>query len=318
MLQYAIRRLLGLIPLLLGVSLIVFGMVRLIPGDVVDQMLLESQADAQVMAQTRRYLGLDRPLPVQYWDWVTGIARGDLGRSLVTRRPVADELRARLPATLELTVAAMLLSLALALPLGVLAALHRNSWIDNLATVVALAGISMPSFALGTILILVFAVRLHLFPAAGHALASEDLAGHLRNLALPAITLGAALAAVVMRMTRSAMLEVLAQDYVRTARAKGLRGRTVVWTHALRNGLIAVVTVVGIQVGHLLGGSVIVEQIFSWPGIGAFALDAISRRDYPVVQAVVLLITTLFVLVNLVVDLLYGLIDPRIKYGTGG
>lgn len=311
--SYLIRRLLLTLPVLLGVATAVFFMSHLIPGDTVDALLAESP-DPSVQEAMRQYLGLDRPVGQQYVDWLGRALRGDLGQSLITGRAVAGEISRQLPATLELAVTALLLSVLAAIPIGVVSAAYRNSWMDNIGRVVAIFGIATPNFWLGTMLILIFSLWLRWLPSGGYAPLLTQPWESLRYLILPAAALGASLMAGTMRMTRSAMLEVLRQDYVQTARAKGLPNRRVLYGHALRNALIPVLTHIGIQAGRLLGGVVIIEQVFSRPGVGRVALLAIGQRDYPMVQGAVLFITLVFVLVNLAVDLLYSYVNPRIRY----
>jgi peptide/nickel transport system permease protein len=310
--QYITRRLLLLMPIWLGITLMAFGLGRLAPGDPA-RLIAERQADglptpAQV-EQIREEYGLADPLPLQYMRWVAHALQGDLGVSFKTGGPVLEELARRFPATLELAVYGMLVGIALALPLGAQAAVRRGSSADHLSRLVALAGASLPSFWLAFILIIVFAVQLRLLPVAGR--------GTARHLVLPAITLGVALAAPLTRLTRSSMLEVLGEDFVRTAWAKGLHERAVVLRHALRNALIPVVTVAGMSFGHLLGGAVIVETVFAWPGVGKLVVDSIFDRDYPLIQGYVLFMGTIFVLINLAVDLLYVWLDPRVRLGAG-
>jgi peptide/nickel transport system permease protein len=310
--QYIMRRLLLLVPIWLGITLMAFGLGRLAPGDPA-RLIAERQADglptpAQV-ERVRVEYGLDDPLPLQYMRWVAHALQGDLGVSFKTGGPVLEELARRFPATLELAVYGMLVGIALALPLGAQAAVRRGSSIDHASRLVALAGASLPSFWLAFILIIVFAVQLRLLPVAGR--------GTVRHLVLPAITLGVALAAPLTRLTRSSMLEVLGEDFVRTAWAKGLHERSVVLRHALRNALIPVVTVAGMSFGHLLGGAVIVETVFAWPGVGKLVVDSIFDRDYPLIQGYVLFMGTIFVLINLAVDLLYVWLDPRVRLGAG-
>ncbi|MCC7359273.1 MAG: ABC transporter permease [Anaerolineales bacterium] len=312
MLRLLIRRLFALVPVLLGVAVIVFFIIRLVPGDAVDIMLGEYN-DPEVAARIRQFLGLDQPVPVQFVRWVTGMLRGDLGISIRTGRAVTTEIAQRLPATMQLAGAAVIFSLLIGVPFGVISATHRNTTVDFIGRVFSLGGISMPHFWLGILLILVFAVTLRLLPSGGYVAPAQDLEQNLRHLVMPTVTLGYSMAAVTMRMTRSAVLEVLSQDHVRTARAKGLVEHLVIRRHVLRNALIPVVTVVGIQVGHLLGGTVVIEEVFSWPGIGSLVVRAILQRDYPLVQGVVLILATLFVLTNLVVDILYGFLDPRLR-----
>lgn len=315
MLTFLLRRLLTVVlPTLFGVSLLVFGVMRLIPGDFVDILIGVGPDVSQAQRdQIARSYGLDQPLPVQYLRWLGNTLQGDLGRSLQSGRPVRAEIAARVPVTLELAALATLFSLVVALPAGLLSAVRRNGVVDVVARFVALIGLSIPNFLLGTLLILFIAVRWPVLPTNGFVPLSEGLWPNLRSLILPSISLGALLAAAVMRMTRSALLEELGREYLTVARAKGLAGRAVILGHAFRNALIPVVTVVGIQTGYLLGGTVIVEQLFAIPGIGRLALDAVLARDYPLVQGTTLFVAAVFVLVNLLTDLIYSLIDPRVR-----
>lgn len=317
MTRYLIRRALQVIPVLFGVSVAVFLMLRLIPGDVVDVILgTEGAASPERMAQLRALFGLDRPFHEQYLSWVGGLLSGDLGRSIRTSRPILPDITARLPVTLQLTTMAMLLSLCVALPLGVLSAVRRYSRADSLIRVVGLVGLSIPNFWLATMMILAVSTFARgVLPTSGYTPPSQDLLGSLRSLLLPSVALAVANMAILMRMTRSSMLEVLRQEYVNTARSKGLVERAVVYRHAFRNALIPVATIAGVQVGYLLGGAIIVEQIFALPGVGTLILNGIMQRDYPVVQAGVLFVAASFVLVNLAVDVLYAYLDPRIHYG---
>jgi len=301
------RRLLLLVPILLGVSIVIFLMLRLIPGD---PARLEAGPDAtlQGVEATRHELGLDRSWPEQYVIFIQRLAHGDLGRSSRTHEPVAREIGSRFPATVELTLAAIAIALFLGVSAGVLAATQPNSPVDYTSMVAALLGISAPSFWLGLMLISLFSVSLGWFPSGG---ADEPL-----SLVMPAVTLGLGSTAFIARVTRASTLEILNHDYIRTARAKGMAERRVVYLHALRNALIPIVTVAGLQFGFLLGGAVVVETVFAWPGVGRLLVDAIAVRDYPVVQGVMLLLATEFVLVNLLVDVLYALIDPRIRYSA--
>ena len=312
---YLAKRLLGAIPTLIGVSLLTFLFIRLIPGDAIAARLGTSTAlEPAELASLRAYFGLDQPLPVQYWNWLTSILRGDFGYSIRTGRPVLVEIAERLPATLELAAAATLIAVAIGLPLGLLSAMRPNSRVDLAARIGGLVGLSLPSFWLGTLIIVLFSLYLRWLPnTGGYVDFVRDPLGNLALLLFPAITLGVALAAATMRMTRSAMLDVLGADYVRTAAAKGLAPPLIVRRHVLKNGLIVVVTLLGIQVGQLLGGAVVVEEIFSIPGVGRMLLTAIVQRDYALVQGGVLAIAVLFVAVNIVVDLLYGYLDPRIR-----
>ena len=331
MIRYAIRRVLALIPTLLGVSIVVFGIIRLIPGDPATAMLGERGTEAQIQA-LKQQMGLDRPIYEQYVIWFGNVLRGDLGTSLTTNIRVTDEIGRKLPATIELSVVALLIAIALGLLLGVLAAIRRNSALDYGAMIVALVGVSMPVFWLGLMCIYVFAVNLHWLPPSSRSAESIDvrtnfytvdtlLAGNfaafgdvLIHLLMPAFVLSTVSLAVIARQTRSAMLEVLGQDYVRTAWAKGLRESSVIARHVLKNALLPVITVVGLQIGLLLGGAILTETVFSWPGMGTLTVSAIQSRDYPVIQGSVLVLAGLFVIVNLLVDLSYAWLDPRIKY----
>jgi peptide/nickel transport system permease protein len=310
--RFIAQRLLSTIPVLLLVSIGVFSLIHLIPGDPVQVMAGESQ-DPEVVANLRHQLGLDRPLYEQYVTWLGRALRGDLGRSIRTNKPVLSIIAERARPTLELSVFAMILALLVALPIGVLSATHRNSPIDAIGTSFAVFGISMPNFVIGLILIFVFAVRLGWLPTSGFVDIFDDPVAGLRSLALPGVTLALQLTAIVARMTRSTLLEALGQDYIRTARAKGLTEHSVVLRHAFRNALIPVVTIVGLQIGGLLAGAVITEFIFAIPGIGSLIIDSIFSRDFPVVQGVVLVTALGFIASNLVADLLYAVLDPRIR-----
>jgi peptide/nickel transport system permease protein len=312
MARYLATRLISLVPILFGTSVVAFLLIRLVPGDPA-VALLGMEADARSLAALRAQLALDQPIFVQYVTWLGHILTGDFGRAIQGGRAVLPLLLAALAPTALLSAAALVISLIIAIPAGVVAATHRNSAADYTASLLALCGLSLPSFWLGILLILTFSIYLPLFPASGYVSPLVDPLAHLRHLVLPALTLGAALAAATMRMTRAAMLEVLRADYVRTARAKGLSRRRVIWGHALRNARIPIVTLLGIQLGQLLGGVVITETVFSWPGIGKLTVDAIFARDYPVVQGAVLLTAALFVLINLLTDLIYTVLDPRVR-----
>jgi len=304
--RYVRTRLTLAIPVLLGVSIAVFAMLRLLPGDPAQIMLSESGASAERVAALRRELGLDDPLPVQYWRFLSGALRGDLGRSIQSNRLVTDEIWAQLPSTIELTLAAMMVAIGIGIPLGLLAATHHNGPLDYGAMALALGGVSMPSFWLGILLILFFSLRLGWLPATGQ--------GGLERLVLPAFTLGFGAAAIIARLVRSSVLEVLRHEFMTTARAKGLGARVVLLRHALKNALIPVVTIIGLQFGALLGGAVVIETVFARRGIGRMAIDAILAKDFPVVQGTVLFAALVYVTVNLVVDLLYSVLDPRIRY----
>ncbi|MCA9833287.1 MAG: ABC transporter permease [Thermomicrobiales bacterium] len=305
MTKYVIRRLAMLVPILLGVSILIFTVMRLIPGDPARQALGPEATGEQVEA-LRKAWRLDEPIWVQYWAWLQRAITGDLGRSTVSRVPVVEELATRFPATLQLTVAAMVIAIVLGLAFGVAGAVWHNSAIDRVTMVIALLGICTPSFWLGLLLLLGFSVKLHWFPAAG--------AGGIEHLVLPAVTLGVGAAAIVARVTRSSMIDVLGDDYVRTARAKGLRQQTVVTRHAMRNAMIPVLTILGLEFGGLLAGSVVTESVFAYPGIGQLLIRSIGNRDFPIVQGALLLFSVQFVIINLVVDLLYAKADPRIQY----
>jgi len=305
LLSYTLRRIVYLIPVLLGVSIVSFSLLHLIPGDPA-VVLAGVGARPEDLAGIRAEYGLDQPLPVQYVNYVSRAVHGDLGISIRTRDPVARTLATRLQLTFQLTLLSMALSIILGVLAGVIAATHHNTWIDSSIMVTALAGVSVPGFWLGLLLLVVFAGALRWFPAGG--------SGTPMHLVLPSVVLGLGGAAVIARMTRSSMLEVVRQDYLRTLRANGVSERLVIYKHALRNALNPVITVVGLQFGFLLGGAVIVESVFALPGVGSLMINAIFNRDYPVVQGGMLLISVVFVLVNLMTDLLYGLVNPRIRY----
>ncbi|MCM3880741.1 MAG: ABC transporter permease [Vicinamibacterales bacterium] len=306
MLRYLIRRLLLTIPVLIGVATLVFALIHFIPGDPAQAMLGEG-ATPEDVAQLRARLGLDRPLVVQYGAFLNGVVHGDLGVSLRNDQPVARQIIERMPATATLAFAAMAVALLIALPLGIVAAVWRGTWIDHGAMTLSLAGISVPNFWLGPLMAIVFSVKLGWLPVGG--------SGTPAHLVLPAITLGASLAAILARMTRASLLEELSEPYVLAARAKGVSRTRAVLHHALRNSLIPVVTIIGLQFGVVLTGAVITETIFAWPGIGRLLIQSISFRDYPTVQGCVLLIAITYVGVNLLTDLTYGFLDPRIRVG---
>ena len=307
MLTWILRRILAVVPVLFGVTLAVFSMLFLVPGDPVKMMLAEFVTNPDQVAQMRAQLHLDEPILKQYGRFVTGAVRGDLGTSIRSRRPVTTEIGENLASTAQLALAGMLVAVGLGIPLGLLAALSRNSWLDVASMGTALLGVSMPSFWLGLLLIFVFSLHLAWFPATG--------GGDLHHLILPAVTLGMIAAAIIARLTRSSMLEVLGQDYVRTARAKGLGGFSVVVRHALKNALIPIITIFGLQFGNLLAGAVIVETVFSRPGLGRLIVGGILNKDFPLVQGTVLFVATIYVLINLLVDVAYAYADPRIRFG---
>ena len=313
--RYVVRRLLLLVPVLLGVSIIIFMVLHLAPGDPAE-IMLGSQATQADLERLRTELGLTQPLHVQYVHWLGLVARGDLGRSIWMKKPVLGEVLARFKATLVLTGAGLLLSTVAGLTLGITSAVRPNSVLDRLSAVASLFGASMPVFWLGIVLMVIFALWLGWLPASGmfSPYGGGDLRDLLVHLALPAVTLAAASVTIIARLTRSTMLETLGQDYIRTARAKGVVERTVVLRHGLKNALVPIVTVVGVQAGYLLGGAVLTETVFAWPGVGTLMMQGILARDFPLVQGCVLVVALSFVLINLAVDLLYAWLDPRIRY----
>ena len=304
--SYIIRRLLVMIPIMFGVAFLIFAAMYIIPGDAVDSMLADSGASAADLARIREQMGLDDPFYIQFFRFVKAISTGDLGRSIVTGRPVQSQIMSQLPATIELTLASLLIAVTIGIPLGVLSATQRGNWIDSLSMIIALIGASMPNFWLGLLLILSFSFQLGWFPAAGN--------GGIRYLILPALTLGFSSVAVIARVTRSSLLEVMSSDFMRTAKSKGLRYSTVITKHAMKNSMIPVITITGIQFGSLLGGSVVVESVFGRQGLGFLTVTAIQRSDFPLVQSTVMLSTLAFIFVNLLVDISYALLDPRIRY----
>ena len=311
--QYIARRLLLLPVVLLGVSILVFLVLQLVPGNPA-QVIAGSDAPPETVKAIERELGLDRPLPEQYARYLGNVLRGDLGRSLRSKRPVLDDVMDALPNTIQLPLAAAIITPLIAIPLGVLAAARRGSAVDSALMLGSMLGITAPVFAIALALMWVFGYQLRVFPISGYGGPIWTPSG-LRSVALPALTLAVGAVATMARLTRSAMLEVLGQDYVRTARAKGLREWVVLLRHGLRNAMLPIITVIGLQVAYLLSGAVVTETIFAWPGIGRLAVYAIQSRDFPVVQGTVLAISLTFVLVNLIVDILYAFIDPRIHYG---
>jgi peptide/nickel transport system permease protein len=313
MFRFVLGRLAAIIPVLVLVTAGVFLLIHLTPGDPIDAMMAES-VDPTVKAELSRQLGLDQPIHVQYVRWMRGLLRGDLGRSIRNNQPVVEDVGHRLRPSLQLALLAMLIALVVACPLGILSAARRNTPVDGAGTTFALVGICMPNFLIALLLIFLFGVTLRWLPVSGYTDPFEDPVNGLRSLAMPAITLGFALAAVIMRTLRSSLIEALSEDYVRTGRAKGLSERTILGRHALKNSLIPVVTVLGLQLGGLIGGAVITEYVFALPGVGRLVVDAVFARDYPLVQGVVLLIALGYIFTNLVVDLVYGWLDPRIRY----
>ncbi|HEY9647445.1 MAG TPA: ABC transporter permease [Chroococcidiopsis sp.] len=335
MLRYILRRLLGLLPVVFGITLLVFAFLHLIPGDPVTAMVGERSTPAQI-EMLREQMGLNKPLPLQYLAFVANLLRLDFGNSIVTGIPIWDEIMLRWAASFELSTAAMVFAVIVGIPAGILAAVYKDKWIDNLAMVGSLVGVSMPVYWLGLLLIYLFAVFLGWLPPSGRLSVAEGfdfkpltgfyvldavlqgkfaaLKDILAHLVLPAIALGTIPLAIVARLTRSAMLEVMSQDYIRTARAKGVLERWVILKHALKNALLPVITIIGLQFGTLLSGAILTETIFSWPGLGSWIFNAILARDYPVVQGGVVFISVMFVLINLLVDVSYALFDPRIQY----
>jgi peptide/nickel transport system permease protein len=333
MVNYIIKRLLALIPILIGVAVIVFLIVHLIPGDPAQTMLGERASD-EALAKLREDMGLNDPLPVQFWRYIKDLLRGDLGRSIMSNNPVSEELSQRFPATLELSFFAIFFAVFVGIPAGIFASINQNSWFDNLSMLIALMGVSMPIFWLGLMFIWLFAVELGWFPPSSRIGVGLDftpitnlyvidsiiqlnfnaLKDILHHLVLPAVALGTIPMAIIARMTRSSMLEVLRKDFIRTAYAKGLKRKIVIFKHALKNAMVPIITVVGLQFGVLLGGAVMTETIFSWPGLGKYLVDAIYARDFPIVQGGILFFAGVFVIVNLIVDLSYALVDPRIQY----
>jgi peptide/nickel transport system permease protein len=310
---YAGRRLLQLIPTLLGMSLLIFAFVRLLPGDVTAAFTGGSVSSPETREAVRASLGLNKPLPVQYWDFVSGFFTGNLGHSLLSGQPVATIIGRAIPITLELAILAMLFAVAVGMPLGILSAVRRNSGADFAARFTGLLGLSLPNFWVATLLLLLTSTVFHWIPPITWIPFTSDPIANLEQVAIAAFAVSLYPLASIMRMTRASLLEVLGEDYVRHARAKGLAQRTVVMRHALRNSLIPVLTVIGTQVGHLLGGAAVVEVIFGFPGVGNTLVQSIYLRDYPVIEVTVVLLAAAFVLINLGVDLLYGVIDPRIE-----
>ncbi|EEL8125114.1 glutathione ABC transporter permease GsiC [Salmonella enterica subsp. enterica serovar Kentucky] len=305
MLNYVLKRLLGLIPTLLIVAVLVFLFVHLLPGDPA-RLIAGPEADAQVIALVRQQLGLDQPLHVQFWHYITHVLQGDFGTSMVSRRPVSEEIASRFLPTLWMTITSMIWAVLFGMAIGIAAAVWRNRWPDRVGMTLAVTGISFPAFALGMLLMQIFSVDLGWLPTVG--------ADSWQHYILPSLTLGAAVASVMARFTRSSFVDVLSEDYMRTARAKGVSETWVVLKHGLRNAMIPVVTMMGLQFGFLLGGSIVVEKVFNWPGLGRLLVDSVDMRDYPVIQAEVLLFSLEFILINLVVDVLYAAINPAIRY----
>jgi peptide/nickel transport system permease protein len=310
---YIVRRLLALVPVLLIVATVGFFLIYLTPGDPA-AVMLGPDATTEELENLRRLMGLDRPLPVQLVRWYARTLQGDLGYSIFLQRPVLQAIIERIEPTALLTLFSLLIATAIGIPAGVAAAVRRNSWVDQISMGVALFGVSVPNFWLGLNLILLFSVYLGLFPVAGYVPVEQSVSGALRSLTLPAVTLGISASALIARMTRSSMLEVLGQDYIRTARAKGNEEPRVIFRHALRNAMIPTVTVIGLAMGGLLAGAIVTETVFALPGVGRLVISSVLRRDYPVVQGVLMFIAAIYVFVNLLVDVLYVYLDPRVKY----
>ena len=306
MLRYIQLRLLVAVPTVVGLSILVFLMIHLLPGDAVDVMLTEQGASAAQLTEMKHQMGLDRPIYVQYWMFAKDALQGNLGRSVFSNQPVTSQILEQLPATMQLTLAAMIVSLVVGIPLGVFASIKHGTWVDSFSMAISLVGATMPSFWIGLLFIFLFSSRLGWLPASGTA--------GIKSLIMPSVTLGLYSSAVIARLTRTSMLEVFRQDYVVTARAKGLTERATVLRHALRNALLPVVTVVGLQISYLLGGAVITETVFARQGIGQLAVGAVLQRDGPLVQGTVLFLAVVFVIANLLVDISYAVLDPRIRY----
>ncbi|HIT42554.1 MAG TPA: ABC transporter permease subunit [Candidatus Caccovicinus merdipullorum] len=304
MLRYTIKRVLGMIPTLIIVVTFVFFFVRLIPGDPA-RLVAGEQATLQDVEAVRERLGLNQPIYIQYIKYILGLLQGDLGTSLRTSRPVLTEVASRYWNTMALTIASLIWSTIVGVILGVWSGKNRGKWQDFTGMTLAVSGISLPNFWIGFLLIMLFSVKLRWFPTTG--------AGSWRNLVLPAITLGTSIAAIIARFTRSSIVEVMKEDYIRTARAKGLKEKTVIWAHAFRNSMISVVTVVGLQFGFLLGGSVVTEAVFAYPGLGQLLIESVNYRDYPAIQSLILIFSLQFIVINLIVDILYAALNPEIK-----
>lgn len=315
--RYLVQRFLSMLVVELGVILLVFLSLHLAPGDPIDVLIpmdVSGAAGAEQAARLRAELGLDKPLPVQFAHYIGQVVTLDLGTSITSGRPIGPELFGRMPATLQLGVAALLLSLLIGIPAGIISAIKRSTWIDNLVMFLALSGVSFPNFFLGTVLILLLGLVWPILPPSGYGEGSILTWAGAKYLILPAITLATSSAATLARLTRSSVLDVLKEDYVRTARAKGLGSFTVIYKHVFRNSLIPVLTVLGVQIGYMLGGAVVVESVFSWPGVGRYMLAGLVGRDYPVVQATVLVLSTVFVSSVFLTDLSYTAVDPRVRY----
>lgn len=311
--SYIIRRMLALIPVLIGISLCIFLILQLIPGDVISGLLgIEENPDLR--SQLEKKFGLDQPLYKQYWDWISKALQGDFGRSFRTDKEIFPEIVSRFKITAQLTFMSAFISCLIGIPLGILSALKRNTWIDGIIRVAALLGVSVPGFASATLLILFLSLVFQYYPPVGYVGLFENPLINMQIMILPSIILGTSMSGSVMRMTRSSVLEILRQDFIKAIRAKGATEKVTIFKHVLKNGLIPIITLVGMQIGSLLGGAVVIEQIFSIPGLGLMTLTAINQRDYPVIQGCVLFIAFIYVVINLLVDILYTYVDPRITY----
>jgi len=313
LLKYTLKRIFSLIPVLFVVSIVIFALIHLTPGEPAS-VILGPEATPEQVQELRKQLGLDRPIHEQYFSWVQGVFKGDLGTSYFMREPVTKSIMDHLKPTLSLATLGMLISLIIAIPIGIAAANRRGSLTDQTIMGFSLLGMSIPSFLLGLLLILFFGVKLGVLPVAGYQPISNGLWNHLKYLIMPAISLGSIQAALIARMTRTSMLEVLNMNYIKTARSKGVRDRKIVYKHALRNAFLPILTVIGSTLGTLMAGAVVTEQVFNIPGIGQLIINSVERRDYAVIQGVVLFITLIYVILNLIIDLLYGLIDPRVRF----
>lgn len=312
MLSNILKKLLSVIPLLLIISIVLFILINALPGDATMSMIGET-ADEEYVAQLREKMGLDKPVVARYFSWLVDVLQGNLGESLVSSETVTQKIKMRLPITLEITLISMLISVLIALPFGVLSAIKRGSAVDTVGSVVSMLGVAMPSFWLGLLLVMYFSVQKGLLPASGFTSFSQDPVKNLRCIILPCVSIGFGFAATVMRQTRSSLLEVLQQDYIMTAQAKGLRNRIVIWKHAMRNALIPVLTVTAMQIGRLIGGAVVTEAVFAIPGMGSAIVSSVLNRDYPVAMGMIMVVASIVVLINTFVDVLYILIDPRIS-----
>lgn len=311
---YIVKRLVAMLPMLVGVSIIIFVVVRVVPGDLV-ALKLGEYPTPEARAELEAALGLDRPVVLQYWSWLSDLVRGDFGESLWTARPVLEEVSRRAPATVELTILATVISLIVGIPAGLLSAVRQNSLTDQLVRLFAIGGLALPNFWLGILIVTVPAIWFNWAPPLTYTSFTDDPLANIWQMMFPALVLGYFVTAQLTRMTRAVLLETLRQDFVRTARAKGLPERTVLNRHALRNALIPLVTVLGNQIGYLIGGTVVIESIFSLPGIGVLILDALRQRDYPLIQGSLLLVAVVVAIINLIVDIIYSILDPRIQYG---